>query len=386
MSFNKAHYEKIADEATTHPGTLVNAMAERDGEAAGGLTLTREHIITINEYANFAFALPATAARVEQWLGYRKIDEPELTPSSMGTLFTDLRGHAATWTRLSDTSKALSSQLASTANLINTTGNRIVKACENLSFLEEEEAWENLEFDDPIILGDKDKRVVRRLSTYMAIIKEDVAQYASRVADVKKSSEVFRNTITTRLLPTVGNKDRALKRKQQDGLVERLRGEIKEYDTEIAALKKEYDKYLTAGLSGLAGGLIGAAVGGTIYGIKAEKVRKERQRLERLRKQAVAQLKARENLEGRIKELVQFVDDLDARLRDVGTSAAHLQSAWASVGVYIDTSIKVLAEITDGQELWIFITHFMRFLGQWESIETTSLQLNRVFDDALSAR
>lgn len=61
------------------------------------------------------------------------------------------------------------------------------------------------------------------------------------------------------------------------------------------------------------------------------------------------------NLEGRLKEMTQFVDDLDVRLNDVLTSASHLQTVWERVEVYITSSIEELGKITDGQRLAIFL-------------------------------
>ncbi|MBF8757060.1 alpha-xenorhabdolysin family binary toxin subunit A [Pseudomonas guariconensis] len=386
MSFQRASYETLAKEAATQPAAMITAMAERDGSDEGGLTLSREHIITINHYANFVFGLPKTQQTVEHWLGYKVINEPELTPAAMFSLFNRLRSHANSWTTLSDRSKRLSSELAVTANLIDVVGEEIVEECSRLRFLKPQMTWEQVALARPVKLGAEDQQVVTLLVEYMKILNEDVRNYAKRVDGVKLDSEIFRDTVKEELLPAVGNKDKALKRKQEDGLIEELRVELKRLDIEISELKKEYDKYLTNGLSSLAAGPLGAIVGGAIYGAKAEAVRKQRKKLERERQAVAAKLKARVNLEGRLKEMTQFVDDLDVRLNDVLTSASHLQTVWERVEVYISSSIEELGKITDGQRLAIFVIFFKRFLRQWKEIERTSLQLTAVFDNAASAR
>ncbi|BFO02637.1 alpha-xenorhabdolysin family binary toxin subunit A [Pseudomonas guariconensis] len=386
MSFQRASYETLANEAASQPVAMVTAMAERDGSNEGGLTLSREHIVTINQYANFVFGLPKTPQTVEQWLGYKTIDEPELKPSAMSSLFEGLRRHANAWTTLSDRSKRLSSELATTANLIDVVGEEIVAECSRLRFLKPQMTWEQVALARPVKLGAEDQKAVTQLVEYMQILNDDVRNYAKRVDGVKKDSEAFRDTVKKELLPAVGNKDKALKRKKQDGLVEALRTELKALDVEIGELKKEYDRYLSNGLSSLAGGPLGAIVGGAIYGAKAESARKQRKKLEQQRRGVAAKLKARVNLEGRLKEMTQFVDDLDVRLNDVLTSASHLQTVWERVEVYITSSIEELGKITDGQRLAIFLIFFKRFLRQWKEIERTSLQLTAVFDNAASAR
>ncbi|WP_323114100.1 alpha-xenorhabdolysin family binary toxin subunit A [Pseudomonas guariconensis] len=386
MSLQTARYETLAKDAAIQPVAMVTAMAERDGSNEGGLTLSREHIITINKYANYVFGLPKTRQTIEHWLGYKVIDEPELAPSAMFSLFNRLRNHANSWTTLSDRSKRLSSELASTANLIDVVGEEIVEECNRLRFLSREMTWEQVALAKPVKLGTEDQKVVKTLVEYLKIIGDDVRNYAERVGGVKKDSEVFRDIVKKELLPAVGNKDNALKRKEGDGLVEQLRAELKALDTEIDELKKEYDKYLTNGLTSLAGNVLSAIVAGTIYGVKAERVRKQRKSVERQRREVAAKLKARVSLEGRLKEMTQFVDDLNVRLSDVLTSASHLQTVWDHVDVYINKSVEELGSITDGQRLAIFLIYFKRFLKQWKEIERTSLQLTAVFDNAASAR
>ncbi|ANY87958.1 MULTISPECIES: alpha-xenorhabdolysin family binary toxin subunit A [Pseudomonas] len=386
MSLQTARYETLAKDAAIQPVAMVTAMAERDGSNEGGLTLSREQIITINKYANYVFGLPKTRQTIEHWLGYKVIDEPELAPSAMFSLFNRLRNHANSWTTLSDRSKRLSSELASTANLIDVVGEEIVEECNRLRFLSREMTWEQVALAKPVKLGTEDQKVVKTLVEYLKIIGDDVRNYAERVGGVKKDSEVFRDIVKKELLPAVGNKDNALKRKEGDGLVEQLRAELKALDTEIDELKKEYDKYLTNGLTSLAGNVLSAIVAGTIYGVKAERVRKQRKSVERQRREVAAKLKARVSLEGRLKEMTQFVDDLNVRLSDVLTSASHLQTVWDHVDVYINKSVEELGSITDGQRLAIFLIYFKRFLKQWKEIERTSLQLTAVFDNAASAR
>lgn len=387
MKLQEASFEEVANAAADQPLAMVRAMAERDGVDEGGLTLSREHILTINRYVNYVYALPRTQDNLERWLGYRDIDEPELKPASMEMLFGDLRGHADKWKDLSNASKRLSSELASTASRIDVTGQEIVRDCERLR----EQGlggmpWEEMALAQPIPLSASDQEAVTLLVEYMNLINTDTRGYAERVERVVDLCAVFRNEIVLKLLPAVADKDVALERKKGDGEVERLRGRLKELDTEIAELKASYDQYLKLALGSLAGGALGAIIGGSIYGSKAESVRKERKKLEVVRRNVAEQLRVRLNLEGRLTELVQFVDDLDARLRDVVESANHLHSMWGHVDTYISDAVKELEKIKDGQKLAIFVIIFKRFIAQWEDVERFSLHLTRVFDDAISAR
>ncbi|CAM4070377.1 hypothetical protein CCOS865_01119 [Pseudomonas reidholzensis] len=386
MSTHTADYDQLQADAAKVPAKLIQAMAERDGEDEGGLTLSREHIITLNRYVNFVFGLPSTPDNLQRWLGYTQIDEPELTPAGMTTLFNALRGHARSWGPLSDSNKKLASELASTAASINAAGETIVDECRQIRALGSDiKAWDKVVLSAPVKLDRADQRAVSSLVDYMQILKEDVQSYGLRVATVRGETEAFRDTARFKLIPAVKQKGLAVERKKGDGAVERLREQLKELDDEIAALSKEYDQYLKQALSGLAAGAIGVIITGGIYGSKAEKVRKERKGRQAERRAVSEQLRVRVNLEGRMEEMTTFVDELDTRLQDVVTAASHLQTAWEIVGSYIDSSITRLEKIDDNRELARFVLYFRQFLAQWKQIEKTSLQLTRIFDEAASA-
>ncbi|MDU9405561.1 alpha-xenorhabdolysin family binary toxin subunit A [Pseudomonas sp. zfem004] len=386
MNANKADYDQLQQDAAIVPGELVKAMAERDGEGEGGLTLSREHIITINRYVNFVFALPATSDNLQRWLGYTDIDEPELKPAAWSTLFADLRSHARSWAPLSDNSKRLASQLAATAGAIRIAGEVIIELTAEVLKLDRESQWQELALRDPLPLGASDRDSVSTLLEYMQFLNKDVRDYAVRVAAVKEQTESFRDIARFKLIPAVKTKGQSVERKQNDGEVERLRGLLAQLDADIEALSKEYDQYVKMALSGLAAGPIGALITGGIYGSKAEKVRKERQTRQAERRSFSEQLTLRVNLEGRMETLSTAISELDTRLQDVVTSASHLQTAWGIVGAYIDTSISRLERIDDTQRLAIFGLHFKQFFKQWAAIEKTSLHLTRIFDEAASAQ
>lgn len=170
MSAEHVNYEALSEQAASLPGDLVSAMAERDGPNEGGLTLTREHIITINQYVNHVFALPSELENIERWLGYKKIADPELMPSKWEALFQLLRTHAGQWSALSDNSKKLSSELASTAVSIDASGKVITEECKRIKALGNEVAtWEKVALETPVALSSDDKRTVTQLVEYIEV-------------------------------------------------------------------------------------------------------------------------------------------------------------------------------------------------------------------------
>ncbi|MEG1039919.1 MAG: alpha-xenorhabdolysin family binary toxin subunit A [Pseudomonas sp.] len=387
MSDTQIDFDTLQNQAELLPRNLIQGMAERDGPNEGGLTLTREHIVTLNQYANHVLSLPVEQKDVVLWLGYTSIAEPALMPAKMTEMNQRLQNHGRSWMPLSDNSKRLGFELAACADGINTTGTEVLQILENTKALgKKKEAWETIRFDQPISLGADDKSTVVDLVEYMEVLRGDVDKFAERVTAVREETERFRDEARESLIPAVLEKTEAIKRQKAAGLTQQLREDLVELDKEISRLEAEYDQYLKAALSGLAAGVLGAVITGSIYGSKAEKARKERNKLQRQRRDKSQQLKAAVRLEGLVEELGTQMGQMETRLRDVVTASSHLQSAWQLIGVYIDASIEHLGRIESNQQLYKFAMFFKRFISQWDDIEKFARHMNQVFDDASSEK
>lgn len=385
MSSTQTDFETLQKEAELLPRNLIQAMAERDGPSEGGLTLTREHIVTLNKYANHVFSLPIVNDAVIRWLGYSTIAEPDLMPEQMATLHKQLHAHGRSWTVLSDKCKGLGFELAVCANNINTTGDEVLGILEQSKALgKRKDEWESIHFDQPIVLGTDDKQRVLSLVDYMEVLRGDVDSFAQRVRTVRADTAIFRDQARLQLIPLVVQKSEAIKRQKASGAVAQLRQDLVELDKEITRLEAQYDQYVKAALSGLAAGPLGVVITGSIYGSKAEKVRKERNKLQKERSEVSLKLKAAIRPEGLIEELATQMGQMDTRMRDVLTSSSHLESAWHLIGTYIDASIEHLKRVESNQQLFKFAMFFKRFIGQWKEIEIFAKHMNFVFDDSAS--
>lgn len=377
---------ELERDAALLPRNLIEGMNQRDGENEGGLTLSREHIVTLNQYVRYVTGLPTEVSSLGPWLGYTTISEPVLSVASMRSTFLNLHSHAREWGALSDECKKLSSELGARARTINTTGEGVMQECERTKALgKQREKWQLVEFETPVALSAGDKSIVSDLVFYLEVIKDDVSEFYDRVTAVRKQTEAFRDKARFDLLTEVNIKTDAITRHQSSGFVTELREELGRLDKDIEGLSKQYDEYVKMAVSGLAAGPLGAVVTGSIYGSKAEKIRKERNKVQKERKEVSARLTAAVNLEGRLQLLGTNMGELTSRLEEVVTAASHLQTAWQTIGTYIEVSIEKLEKMNDSRQLGIFIIHFRNFLSQWSVIETYSIRMTRVFDDSLWA-
>lgn len=375
------------DLAQRLPGNLIQGMEGRDGPDNGGLVLTREHIETLSQYANHVFSLPSTSDTVIDWLGYDTISESGLMPDSMLDLNLKLQEHGRSWIDLSDVSKNLGAQLASTANSINSGGKFILNFIDKrIDAGHSKDKWESIEFHEGVKLSPSDQIKVETLVEFMEILRKDVTKFAESVGKVQAQTKNFRDVALLTLAPLVMQKIQAVQRRQSSDEVEHLRNELDALDKEIVRLGNEYDQYVKAAIAGVAAGPLGAVITGSIYGSKAEKVRKERNKRQSDRGEISDRLKAEIRLEGLLEQLHTQMGQLEARLGDVMTSSEHLHTAWGLIGSYIDTSIDILKRIETDQQLFAFSFNFEGFIGQWGSIEVHAVRMNTVFADAISKK
>lgn len=375
------------DLAQRLPGNLIQGMEGRDGPDNGGLVLTREHIETLSQYANHVFSLPSTSDTVIDWLGYDTISESGLMPDSMLDLNLKLQEHGRSWIDLSDVSKNLGAQLASTANSINSGGKFILNFIDKrIDAGHSKDKWESIEFHEGVKLSPSDQIKVETLVEFMEILRKDVTKFAESAGKVQAQTKNFRDVALLTLAPLVMQKIQAVQRRQSSDEVEHLRNELDALDKEIVRLGNEYDQYVKAAIAGVAAGPLGAVITGSIYGSKAEKVRKERNKRQSDRGEISDRLKAEIRLEGLLEQLHTQMGQLEARLGDVMTSSEHLHTAWGLIGSYIDTSIDILKRIETDQQLFAFSFNFEGFIGQWGSIEVHAVRMNTVFADAISKK
>ncbi len=375
------------DLAQRLPGNLIQGMEGRDGPDNGGLVLTREHIETLSQYANHVFSLPSTSDTVIDWLGYDTISESGLMPDSMLDLNLKLQEHGRSWIDLSDVSKNLGAQLASTANSINSGGKFILNFIDKrIDAGHSKDKWESIEFHEGVKLSLSDQIKVETLVEFMEILRKDVTKFAESVGKVQAQTKNFRDVALLTLAPLVMQKIQAVQRRQSSDEVEHLRNELDALDKEIVRLGNEYDQYVKAAIAGVAAGPLGAVITGSIYGSKAEKVRKERNKRQSDRGEISDRLKAEIRLEGLLEQLHTQMGQLEARLGDVMTSSEHLHTAWGLIGSYIDTSIDILKRIETDQQLFAFSFNFEGFIAQWGSIEAHAVRMNAVFADAISKK
>lgn len=354
------------EQAARLPRQLLQHLSEEDGEA--GLTLTREHMATLNAYCAHVKTIPLDTPQLIQWLGYSVHSEVELAVVLMQQMFDNLHLHADTWVPLQRCCSALPGELRSCARAMQDAGEQALAACEATKALGGRGAsWQFVQFAPPVSLSLEDKARVTDLSGWLGVMRVECERFYRRVSVVREGVEQFRDEARFRYQPQLGRKVDAIKRTQNSPPIVQMRASLQRIDARIQALDLDYAQRLTAG----------PALLGVIYGIQLRTLRKERNQLLESRRYLSEELQSRGATEGRLEALASRLEQLIAQTRDVTTSASHLQTAWQLIGVYLDTCIERVGMMQNSQQLARFVIHFKNFLEQWAFIEQCAVALQK---------
>lgn len=350
------------------PRQLIECMSEGEGEL--GLTLTREHMATLNEYCAQVKAIPLEREALVQWLGYSVHSDVELAVFLMHQMFDFMHSHADYWSVLQVRCTSLPSELRTCARAIDDAGEQALTACERTKALGgRREAWQNVQFEAPVVLSLEDQAIVDDLAGWLEVVRAAANQFHDSVALLREGIEDFRDDARFRFRPMLGRKVEAIRRTQNSPAMLQMRASLAQLDARLRAHDQEYQRILMA--------VAANRMLSLLYGATLRKMRKARDELVETRARLSAELTSRGGTEGRLEALATRLEQLITRMQDVTTSASHLQTVWQLIGVYIETSIEHLRTMENSQQLGIFVIHFKNFLAQWAFIEQCAITLEK---------
>lgn len=355
-------------QAAALPRQLMQYLTE--GDDGPGLTLTREHIATLDEYSAQINAIPSERQFLIAWLGYSAHADVELAVDAMHRLFGTLRGHATDWPALRARCLLLPGELGVCARAIEHSGEQALLACEKTKALGgRREAWQAVQFDAPVVLSIADKVIVADLIGLLGVIQAEAGRFHGRVTQLCEAIEAFRDKARFDYRPLLWRKIEAVRRVQDHPDILRLRVILERLDFQIENLEQIHARSVREQASTDRFALEFREV--------QRRIRAESDAFRQLRIDLSADLARLCRNEGRLQGLATHLDHLISRMQDVTTSASHLHTAWQLIGVYIETSIERLQTLQNSQQLGTFVIHFKNFLAQWGYIQQCAMALEK---------
>ncbi|MDC9587772.1 alpha-xenorhabdolysin family binary toxin subunit A [Xenorhabdus sp. XENO-10] len=397
MRLNQSLAENKINVSEVPTVTLKILTSQVEGAARSGGIFTKQDLISIKLYVKHGLELPITSQGVKEYIGYNDIDIDGLKPVDITTLFKGIHDHVLSWSDVESKVQQQSIDLENSGRQITETGGEIISVIDQMPIIERVKTKLGDLTDEQlakITYTNDDKEIAVELGNILESMKKDIIKQQENTLRVKNSVTDFKITliggtlsdgnIAQGLQPQVNSKKKLMDDNHLSSTIKELQDKIDEKNKEIEQLKKDYDKYVSLAFTGMAGGIIGWAITGGIFGDKAEKARKRKNELIGEVKGLQDQVKDKSALQKSIQDLSLNFYSIHTCMLDAEVALNHLDFMWSTMLTQITTSKDKFAEINNALKLTSFVATFKQVISPWKEVQGSAAQLVKTFDEALA--
>lgn len=365
--------------------SLISGTSETSvRESKGLLGLTKENIVDIKTYVRTSLSLKTTADEVAKEVGYTddsyfSKDHPEFSPTKFAEFYKPFHEHAEKW-------NSLETNIIQQGNDIQTYSvNFVSHAGFILEQIEKMPIYTTVEEAE---MTDTDKKTITALSSILDRWKEETNTYKSKTDALLKELGSFQDKLSNELSPSASDMSKKLNVLDIEGETAALKKEMDLLQEEIDAKQKEYNKYCglaCTGAAGIIGGplvLVTWSVTGGVYGAKAEKARKERNRLQ-------SQLKEKQELYNNLNQVAASVHKATSGIENLGiavtngiTGVRTLNAVWSLMSGYITSAKDSLSSVDSKSTLMEFSFELEAAKSSWNDVPSIAAGLLNLFKEA----
>lgn len=383
---------------TTVPAvTLAILTGKQEGVARAAGIFTKNDLINIKLYVKKGLSLPTSQLDVESYIGYRDSGIAGLQPVDIKDLFNQIHNHSFGWDAIEQRSLRQSTDLSIAADRIVSTGDSIIAAIEQMPLLVRvktklSELSESQLRD--IRYENDDHEIATELGKILSSMKQDILDQKAKTAEVKVLVSDFRIQIAggtlqngstvSGLEPQVRHKYDLMVKNNLATIIQQLEDDIKEKNSRIEQLKADYDKYVGLAFTGAAGGIIGLAITGGIFGDKAERARKEKNQLIDEVRVLQDRVSGKKALQKAIENLKADFSDIGTRMVDAEMALNNLEFMWSTMLSQIESSAQQFGKINNAASLLSFVVDFKTVINPWRPVRDLSTDLVQTFNEGLA--
>ena len=384
------------DAAIYLPSQYIQVLAGEKNAAVSkdelGFIIRRSDIHSVRAYVRESRALPVDYNKIVAWFGANTQAVPGLEPASIQSFHQRVVQHAGTWPALERDTKELSRQLNRFSDSFITTANGIIELINKIEFerfltgrlnelTEAEEAVLKT-----LVLSSTELKAVGIVREYVLLIKKDTDAYINKVTAVGALAAEFERVLSDELIHDVNGKLDAYAKRGHSRERELLVARIKELDSEIDQLIKDYKSQVLYGHSGVFLGPIGLVITGGIFGVKAEATRARKNQLIAEREIARQSSQEQERLAVVLDATQQRFTDLRSRMLGAEQGAKQLAQVWGYIAKYLDEAAYQLEGVDDLARLHRFKLDFAQLLNPWTRVKDYSVQISNAFNEIVDGR
>ncbi|EJM54784.1 alpha-xenorhabdolysin family binary toxin subunit A [Pseudomonas sp. GM48] len=386
---------KIVEAATKAPQVFVNASLGHDEEynRETGIQLTKEQIISLRRYETLGLSLPVRLQDVIAYLNYGAGDQGStgLTAPDFLRTFSMTYEHARRWSPLREKIMLTGTDLKIFAGSIIRTGNGIVEVYEDLKaskYLEEHdiktpEEYLNLKKQIPglpeLELSADDGLDIR---AYLNDLLAKVRLCHQKAEHVRMELDSFGTDMREKVLPEIKLRLAQVSKNTYQADIQTLQGEIDGRAKEIDELNKQYDQMVQEAIKAASTFNIGGLILGIYQGVKAEKIRKERNRLKQLQQTENQKMASKNQTLSSLNRVRDDLQNLSYVAVEAELATQNLMLVWNALSDYIAASVGDVNNMTEATTLRRFKNQILDVIAPWEKIRTSADQLLGVFAEA----
>lgn len=368
---------------------LLTGTQEEGGRSAG--IFTKDDLINLLLYVRSSRRLPGDLSAFVKELGTSETGIAGLEPVDILTVYQLITNHANRWTPVENQVKDQASQLTVASEDIVSIGGSIIDIINKMDILAQMKEIGKTDTTIPITT-DKDQKIQMALPDVIAKLRSTCETEQKRTHAVRTVVRDYRTEISggslsngkqvNGLEPVVADKKERAKKANFGEKIEELQTDIDALDAQIEQKKKDYTKYVGLAFTGAAGGLIGLAITGGIFGAKAEAARKDKNRLISQKEEKSKELHKDQMIQGALNIFSTQFTDIGMRLLDAEQALNHLDFLWTDIISRIDQSVDKWNQVKDSDLLLSFVVDLKSIVTPWSEVGNMSQKLMDVFDEA----
>ena len=363
-------------------GTLPGVEREK------GLLVTHDDIRNIKRYIMRGLALPTNAAEIEQIYKYDQLNVNGLRSADMQVLYTSIKDHSETWSKIEAGMKTVGSDLHVFADNLIFISNEIIQYLNTIpSFISgagkighlSPEEIENL---PEIQLTPEELPRSYNLPGLTDQLKELIEERSKSTHTVKAQITRFKDAINHSIKPALDLKLALINSQDFGEDTIRQNERLLVLSERIKGRQAEIESYSKKKWWGLVGGLPGLVVTATVFGKKAQRARRYQQELIDERRTIEETLRTNHKLLAHLNSLETDMHELKARVESAAGSSSNLESLWELIQTYIDTSCSRVNGVTNAMYLVSFAARLSTMAYNWTRIKEQAHDLLTAFNNA----
>lgn len=387
--------DKVVEAAAKAPLVFVNASlgAGEEYNRGTGIQLTKEQIISLRKYEVLGLSLPVRLQDVVAYLNYGAGDEGGVGLKALDFLrtFSMTYDHAKRWSPLREKIMLTGTDLKIFSGSIIRTGNAIVEVYEDLrasKYLEKHnintpEEYLSLKLQMPELpeleLSSDD---ILDIKAYLNDLLAKVANCHQGAERVRAELDSFGTDMREKVLPEIALRLQFVSRNTYQNDIKTLQEGIDRRANEIDELNKQYDLLVQEAIKAAATLNIGGLILGIYQGVKAEKIRSERNRLKQLQQVDNQSMASKNQTLSSLNKIRDDLQNLSYVAIEAEVATQNLMLVWNALGDYVEASVKEVDGVFEATSLRRFKNQLLNIIDPWEQIKVSSDQLLKVFEEA----